>query len=334
MGLSVMKSLLPFEIWSRRALRAAVMVAVVAIALGWGTSWLKKFSFVKPFVLTASAAESQPALADEGTLPDLGGAIGWLNSDPLNRKLLRGKVVLVDFWTYTCINSLRPLPYVKSWATKYKDTGLVVIGVHTPEFSFEKERVNVENALRDLKVTYPVAIDSNYRIWQAFNNQYWPAQYLIDGKGRIRYHHFGEGEYGESERVIQALLKENGATGLAESTVSIFADGVEAVSRPQPLFASCSINPNSITLGTATTIAAATTGGYAHEREALEFLRDILPDRDPIYLYSNFEFIADDGSVNEIDALVVTRLFLAITFLQRGQVHPQRVTTNKLQPGN
>jgi thiol-disulfide isomerase/thioredoxin len=228
MGLSVMKSLLPFEIWSRRALRAAVMVAVVAIALGWGTSWLKKFSFVKPFVLTASAAESQPALADEGTLPDLGGAIGWLNSDPLNRKLLRGKVVLVDFWTYTCINSLRPLPYVKSWATKYKDTGLVVIGVHTPEFSFEKERVNVENALRDLKVTYPVAIDSNYRIWQAFNNQYWPAQYLIDGKGRIRYHHFGEGEYGESERVIQALLKENGATGLAESTVSIFADGVEA----------------------------------------------------------------------------------------------------------
>ena len=117
---------------------------------------------------------------------------------------------------------------MKSWAAKYKDAGLVVIGVHTPEFSFEKERVNVENALRDLKVTYPVAIDSNYRIWQAFNNQYWPAQYLIDGKGRIRYHHFGEGEYGEIERVIQELLKENGATGLDGSTVSISADGVEA----------------------------------------------------------------------------------------------------------
>jgi thiol-disulfide isomerase/thioredoxin len=160
----------------------------------------------------------------------LGGAIGWLNSDPLNHKSLRGKVVLVDFWTYTCINSLRPLPYVKNWAAKYKDAGLVVIGVHTPELSFEKERVNVENALGDLKVTYPVAIDSNYRIWQAFNNQYWPAQYLIDGKGRIRYHHFGEGEYGESERVIQALLKENGATGLDESTVGISADGVEAAS--------------------------------------------------------------------------------------------------------
>ena len=219
-------------------------MGVAAIAIGWDTNLLTKSSFVntakaeehligafdseKPAVLTASAHESQTALADEGPMPDLGGAIGWLNSAPLNRKSLRGKVVLVDFWTYTCINSLRPLPYVKSWAAKYKDAGLVVIGVHTPEFSFEKERVNVENAVRDLKVTYPVAVDSNYSIWQAFNNEYWPAEYLIDGKGRIRYHHFGEGEYGESERVIQELLKENGATGLDGSTVSISADGVEA----------------------------------------------------------------------------------------------------------
>jgi thiol-disulfide isomerase/thioredoxin len=182
----------------------------------------------KPSFLTASARESQTALRDEGPLPDLGGAIGWLNSTPLNHKSLRGKVVLVDFWTYTCINSLRPLPYVKSWAAKYKDVGLVVIGAHTPEFSFEKELVNVENAVRELKVTYPVAVDSNYRIWRAFNNEYWPAQYLIDGKGRIRYHHFGEGEYGECEGVIQELLKENGATGLDGSTVSISAGGVEA----------------------------------------------------------------------------------------------------------
>jgi len=158
----------------------------------------------------------------------LDGAIGWLNSAPLNRKSLRGKVVLIDFWTYTCINSLRPLPYVKSWAAKYKDAGLVVIGVHTPEFSFEHEPANVENALRDLKVIYPVAIDSNYRIWQAFNNEFWPAQYLIDGKGRIRYHHFGEGDYVEIEHVIQELLKENGATGLDEATVSVSAGGVEA----------------------------------------------------------------------------------------------------------
>src|ERR1700689_2085630 len=179
-------------------------------------------------ILTASPSQPQPALTDEGAMPELGGAIGWLNSAPLNGKSLRGKVVLVDFWTYTCINSLRPLPYVRGWAAKYKDAGLVVIGVHTPEFSFEKERSNVEAAVRDLKVTYPVAIDSNYRIWQAFNNEYWPAQYLIDGKGRIRYHHFGEGEYGEFERVIQELLKENGAIGMDEGTVSISADGVEA----------------------------------------------------------------------------------------------------------
>jgi thiol-disulfide isomerase/thioredoxin len=179
-------------------------------------------------LLTASAAKSQPAHTDEGPLPDLGGGVGWLNTAPLNGKSLRGKVVLVDFWTYTCINSLRPLPYVKSWAAKYKDSGLVVIGVHTPEFSFEKERANVENAVRDLKVTYPVAIDSNYRIWQAFHNQYWPAQYLIDGKGRIRFHHFGEGQYVELERVIQELLKENEATGLDGSSVSVSAEGVEA----------------------------------------------------------------------------------------------------------
>ncbi len=239
-----MKRSLSFAVWIRRDLAVAAIMGVVTIAIGWETSLLTGISYVstaraeepligafhpeEPAVLTASAAEAQPALADEGPLPDLGGAIGWLNSAPLNRKSLRGKVVLVDFWTYTCINSLRPLPYVKSWAAKYKDAGLVVIGVHTPEFSFEKERANVENAVRDLKVTYPVAIDSNYRIWQAFNNEYWPAQYLIDGKGRIRYHHFGEGDYGEIERVIQELLKENGATGLDGSTVSVSADGVEA----------------------------------------------------------------------------------------------------------
>jgi thiol-disulfide isomerase/thioredoxin len=156
--------------------------------------------------LTASVQESQPAAADEGPLPGLGGAIGWVNSFPLNSKSLRRKVVLVDFWTYNCINSLRPLPYVKSWAAKYKDRGLVVICVHTPEFSFEHERPNVENAVRNLKVTCPVAIDSNYSIWQPFKNEYWPAQYLVHGKGKIRYRPFGEDDYGEIERVIQELL--------------------------------------------------------------------------------------------------------------------------------
>src|SRR3984957_12100650 len=207
-------------------------------------STMDRRSFLKTSVLTvggarvaawlatpvpmANAAESQRALPNEGPLPDLGGAVAWLNSGPLSAKSLRGKVVLVNFWTYSCINSLRPLPYVKSWAAKYKDAGLVVIGVHTPEFSFEKKRTNVEQALRDLKVTYPIAMDSNHRIWQSFNNQYWPAFYFIDGKERIRYDHFGEGEYSESEGVIQELLKENGATGLGDRTVSTSASGVEA----------------------------------------------------------------------------------------------------------
>src|ERR1700722_185177 len=177
---------------------------------------------------SATAVDSQHALADEGRLPELAGAIGWLNSAPLNRKSLGGKVVLVDIWTYSCINSLRQLPYIMSWAAKYKDAGLVVIGVHAPEFGFEKDRANVENAVRELKLTYPVAIDSNHAIWQAFNNEYWPADYFIDGQGRIRYHHFGEGEYVESERVIQELLKENGATGLNVSPVKPSAAAVEA----------------------------------------------------------------------------------------------------------
>jgi thiol-disulfide isomerase/thioredoxin len=244
MKFSAIKHSFLFEGWVPRALGLAAMLGVVAIAIGRDTNLLAKISFVdaakaeqrligafhseKPAVLARSAATSQPALADEGPLPDLGGAIGWLNSAPLSGESLRGKVALVDIWTYTCINSLRPLPYVKNWVTKYKDAGLVVIGVHTPEFSFEKERVNVENAVRDLKITYPVAIDSNYSIWQAFNNSAWPAQYLIDGKGRIRYHHFGESEYEEIERIIQELLKENGATGLDGITATISADGVEA----------------------------------------------------------------------------------------------------------
>jgi thiol-disulfide isomerase/thioredoxin len=152
----------------------------------------------------------------------------WLNSVPLSSMSLRGKVVLVNFWTYSCINSLRALPYVASWAHKYKAAGLVVVGVHTPEFSFEKLRPNVETAVRDLKVTYPVVMDSNYAIWQAFNNEYWPAFYLIDGKGRIRYHLFGEGDYDKTERMIQKLVRENGSGGPSPSIVAVSADGVEA----------------------------------------------------------------------------------------------------------
>jgi len=224
MDFSVRKIFLPCAVWTRHTLGVAVTLAVAATAVGWSTSMLTKFAIAN----TTNAAESPRALGDEGPIPELDGAIGWLNSPPLSRKALRGKVVLVDFWTYTCINSLRPLPYVKSWAAKYKDAGLVVIGAHTPEFSFEHERVNVETAVRDLKVTYPVAIDSNYAIWHAFNNQYWPAQYLIDAKGRIRYHHFGEDDYDKIERVIQELLEENGVAGVDTSLVGVSGVGIEA----------------------------------------------------------------------------------------------------------
>jgi thiol-disulfide isomerase/thioredoxin len=208
-----MKRALSFLVWIRRALEVSLILGVVIVIL----------HSQKPVVSTASAA-----LLDEGPMPDLGGAVGWLNSAPLNRKSLRGKVVLVNFWTYTCINSLRPMPYVRSWAAKYKDAGLVVIGAHTPEFSFEHEPMNVENAVRTLNISFPVAIDSNYGIWRSFNNEAWPAQYLVDAKGRIRYHHFGEGDYGDIERVIQELLKENGATGLASDTTNVTAVGIEA----------------------------------------------------------------------------------------------------------
>ncbi len=179
-------------------------------------------------ILICGVAVTASGVGDEGPMPDLDGAVAWLNSPPLSNKALRGKVVLVNFWTYSCINSLRELPYMKAWAAKYKDAGLVVIGVHAPEFGFEKDPANVKNAVSDLKVAYPIAIDSGHAIWSAFRNEYWPADYFVDGKGRIRYHHFGEGEYAKSERVIQALLRENGAVGLDDSAVRITAEGAEA----------------------------------------------------------------------------------------------------------
>jgi cytochrome c biogenesis protein CcdA/thiol-disulfide isomerase/thioredoxin len=169
-----------------------------------------------------------PNIAVEGGFPPLSGAVQWLNSPPLTAEGLRGKVVLIDFWTYSCINCLRAIPYVKAWAEKYKDHGLVVIGVHTPEFAFERKISNVQAAVTDLKISYPVAIDSDYAIWRAFDNQYWPAHYFIDAQGRVRYHHFGEGHYDESERVIQTLLAEAGDKGYATGLVSVNASGAEA----------------------------------------------------------------------------------------------------------
>ena len=164
----------------------------------------------------------------EGELPSLHGATGWLNSPPLTPAGLRGKVVLVNFWTYTCINWLRQLPYVRAWAGKYAGQGLVVVGVHTPEFGFEHDDGNVRRAVRDFRVDYPVAIDSDYAVWLAFDNHYWPALYFADAQGRIRHHHFGEGEYQQAEMVIQQLLAEAGSASVDHEPVSVDARGVEA----------------------------------------------------------------------------------------------------------
>ena len=174
---------------------------------------------------TTSAAVQLPI---EGEFPSLGGATGWLNSPPLTAAGLRGKVVLIDVWTYTCINWLRTLPYVRAWAEKYKNQGLVVIGVHSPEFAFEKDVDNVRHAAKEMRVDYPIALDNDFAVWRAFNNDYWPALYLIDAQGHIRYHHFGEGEYEQSERVIQQLLSEAGVGGIGRDLASVDARGAEA----------------------------------------------------------------------------------------------------------
>ena len=239
--------------WIRRGLGVAVLIAVVAIVFGWDSTVLTRLSLngtnsleqslidkIDPqshapggsmmamsnstmamsntkadgHAMMMSAAKPAGNLPVEGEIPSFAGATLWLNSPPLTPESLRGKVVVVDFWTYSCINCLRALPYVESWYQKYKDHGLVVIGVHAPEFAFEKDPGNVRRAVADLKITYPVALDNDYAIWQAFNNQYWPAHYFIDATGRIRAHHFGEGNYDESEQIIRTLLTEAGQSGL------------------------------------------------------------------------------------------------------------------------
>jgi thiol-disulfide isomerase/thioredoxin len=168
-----------------------------------------------------------PALPVEGLLPGFDGATGWLNSEPLTAQGLRGKVVLVDFWTYTCINWLRTLAYVRAWAERYDEHGLVVVGVHTPEFPFERDVDNVRQAAKDMRVEYPIALDPDYAVWQAFANHYWPAVYVADAGGRIRHHQFGEGMYDECERVVQWLLREAGGDGVPDDLVSVTPEGFE-----------------------------------------------------------------------------------------------------------
>jgi thiol-disulfide isomerase/thioredoxin len=236
-----MKGALGAGEWLRRGLGVLVLIGVVAIGLGLDTGLLTRISAgstgrLEQALLTTigrgapmNAAPTDLAnLPVEGVMPPLTGATTWINSPPLTPEQLRGKVVVVDFWTYSCINCLRALPYVRAWADKYKDQGLVVIGVHTPEFAFEKSEANVRDAVRRLGVDYPVAMDNDFAIWRAFKNQYWPAHYFIDAQGRIRHHHFGEGDYEGSERVIQQLLKEAGAADVAADVVRVQAQGAEA----------------------------------------------------------------------------------------------------------
>ncbi len=179
-------------------------------------------------LLLATRHPAAVPLPVEGELPSLSGATAWLNSPPLSAAGPRGKVVLIDFWTYTCINWLRTLPYVRAWAEKYQEHGVMVIGVHSPEFAFEHDLENVRQAAKNMRVSYPIAIDNDYAIWRAFNNHYWPALYLVDAQGRIRYHHFGEGAYEQSEMILQQLLAEAGIGGIAHELVSVDAQGAEA----------------------------------------------------------------------------------------------------------
>jgi thiol-disulfide isomerase/thioredoxin len=180
-------------------------------------------------LLRATTHPAAVQLPVEGRMPSLAGATQWLNSPPLTADGLRGSVVLVDFWTYTCINWLRTLPYIRAWAEKYQDHGLVVIGVHTPEFDVEHDLDNVRRAVKDLRVDHPVAVDNDYAIWSAFDNHYWPALYFVDAQGQIRHHRFGEGDYEESEMILQQLLAETGISGgVGHDLVSVDARGVEA----------------------------------------------------------------------------------------------------------
>jgi cytochrome c biogenesis protein CcdA/thiol-disulfide isomerase/thioredoxin len=240
--------------WIRRGLGAAVLIAIVAIALGLDTGFLTNVSLggttaleqslldkLRPNEKTAmsggpamtrtpSSGQAEAELPIEDLKPSLAGAQEWLNSKPLSIEELKGKVVLVDFWTYSCINCLRSIPYVRAWAEKYRDHGLVVIGVHAPEFAFERNVGNVKKAVETFKIDYPVAIDNDYTIWRAFENEYWPAHYFIDANGKVRHHHFGEGEYDESERVIQKLLAEAGNKNIPTGTVAVNGSGAEAAS--------------------------------------------------------------------------------------------------------
>lgn len=214
-----LKPSIPVTGWLRRGAGVAVLAAAAVISTGADNSLLAGASSEGVNRFEQGLLETVPKVLDyfvskaradtaQGAMPSLDGAVQWLNSPALNNEALKGKVVLIDFWTYDCINCQHTVPYVKDWAQKYAKDGLVVIGVHTPEYGYERIIDNVKDQVQKLGITYPVAIDNNYAIWRNFNNQYWPAHYLIDAKGQVRYSHFGEGRYDAQEQMIQQLLQE------------------------------------------------------------------------------------------------------------------------------
>jgi thiol-disulfide isomerase/thioredoxin len=201
----------------RRRFFGAAAAAIAAIRLGKSTA-----------ARAQAASMKATGLPIEGDMPPLTGATAWINTSPLTSADLRGKVVLVEFWTYTCINWRRSHAYVRAWAEKYNEHGLIVIGVHTPEFPFEGEVENVRRAVQDMKIRYPIAVDSDHAIWDAFQNNYWPAFYFVDAQGRIRHHQFGEGSYEQSEMIIQRLLVRAGSIGIGHELASVNGQGIEA----------------------------------------------------------------------------------------------------------
>ncbi|OEZ30765.1 cytochrome c biogenesis protein DipZ [Variovorax boronicumulans] len=285
--LSALKRTLPTGDGVRRLAGAAVLAGVGAIALGLDTGWLARLSLGTTSALEQAlvdtlrqdapqaqradagfvrVADTRPApvpareLRVEGRLPSLAGATEWINSAPLTPEALRGKVVLVDFWTYSCINCLRTLPYVRAWAEKYKDAGLVVLGVHAPEFAFEKNPANVRKAVKDLGIGFPVALDNDFSIWRGFDNQAWPAFYFIDAQGRIRHHQFGENRYDKAEQVIQQLLAEAGQAQVADGLVAPLGQGTQAAPGAEPA------QSGETYLGHARAHGFASPGGIARDR--------------------------------------------------------------------
>jgi len=296
--ISVMKRSLHTGEWLRRTAGAAVLVGVGAIALGLDTGLLARLSVgttsaleqallekigmpkLQPTpaetsarqededagLVRTAAATPEPSVAPlrrlgvEGDFPSLAGAAEWINSPPLTPESLRGKVVLVDFWTYSCINCLRTLPYLRAWAQKYKEAGLVVVGVHSPEFAFEKRAANVRTATRDLGIDFPVALDNDFKIWRRFDNQSWPAFYFIDAEGRIRHHQFGEGGYQKAEQIIRQLLGEAGQRDLPSDGVVPKGQGTQAAPGPELAMS------NETYVGTARASGFASPGGFAGGR--------------------------------------------------------------------